>query len=244
MPTSLRHTRVRLTRGFTLIELLVVIAIIAILAAILFPVFARARENARKASCMSNLKQIGLGYLQYAQDYDERQLPVRAGGNPSPHFAWHEIIQPYVKSTQLLRCPSSTATALSYTYNLASGKNGGESMAAITLPAQAVIYADARGTNDATQSLYFFVNPGDMGGRWARNLDPNSTDDTIGNIQADRHMEGCNYTFADGHVKWMKSIGTMPNATGAPNPQPAVPRLNIDYINFNEGTLGTDTAWS
>jgi prepilin-type N-terminal cleavage/methylation domain-containing protein len=70
-----------LRRGFTLIELLVVIAIIAILAAILFPVFARARENARRASCSSNMKQIGLGFLQYTQDYDERMPSVADGSN-------------------------------------------------------------------------------------------------------------------------------------------------------------------
>src|SRR5437763_14432141 len=80
--------------GFTLIELLVVIAIIAILAAILFPVFARARENARRASCQSNQKQLGLGFLQYAQDYDER-LPF--------HQNWAPQIYPYVKSTQIYK---------------------------------------------------------------------------------------------------------------------------------------------
>src|SRR5205809_4233116 len=74
-PNFTRVVQERTRRAFTLIELLVVIAIIAILAAILFPVFSRARENARRASCQSNLKQIGLGFLQYAQDYDER-LPL------------------------------------------------------------------------------------------------------------------------------------------------------------------------
>ena len=85
--------------AFTLIELLVVIAIIAILAAILFPVFARARENARKLSCQSNLKQIGLGILQYTQDYDER-LPGRVNGSFEAN-SWKRVIYPYVKSTQL-----------------------------------------------------------------------------------------------------------------------------------------------
>src|SRR6187549_1872617 len=90
-------------KGFTLIELLVVIAIIAILAAILFPAFARARENARRASCQSNLKQIGLGIMQYTQDYDEK-YPYQATGGAGDCFAdtapinWARGIYPYVKS--------------------------------------------------------------------------------------------------------------------------------------------------
>jgi prepilin-type N-terminal cleavage/methylation domain-containing protein/prepilin-type processing-associated H-X9-DG protein len=96
--------------GFTLIELLVVIAIIAILASILFPVFGRARENARRSSCQSNLKQLGLGIMQYAQDYDER-YPGNGGWNlpTGENATWDLKIQPYVKSTQLLACPSDTA---------------------------------------------------------------------------------------------------------------------------------------
>jgi prepilin-type N-terminal cleavage/methylation domain-containing protein len=89
-------------KGFTLIELLVVIAIIAILAAILFPVFARARENARRASCLSNMKQVGLGVLQYAQDYDEK-LPFSYG----PQGIWADVTQPYVKSYQMFKCPTA-----------------------------------------------------------------------------------------------------------------------------------------
>jgi len=90
-------------RGFTLIELLVVIAIIAILAAILFPVFARARENARRSSCASNLKQIGLGIMQYVQDYDET-LPASTGAVVGT--TWRSSIYPYVKSEQIFICPS------------------------------------------------------------------------------------------------------------------------------------------
>src|ERR1700710_3138757 len=107
-------------KAFTLIELLVVIAIIAILASILFPVFARARENARRASCQSNLKQLGLGFMQYTQDYDETYPTSNNGHYP---WGWAGDIYPYVKSGQVYGCPSDPTTPaagyslLSYNYN-------------------------------------------------------------------------------------------------------------------------------
>jgi prepilin-type N-terminal cleavage/methylation domain-containing protein len=104
--------------AFTLIELLVVIAIIALLAAILFPVFSRARENARRTSCIGNMKQIGMGFMQYAQDYDER-YPTQASAAPAPYADfinqavtysnqnWIVSIYPYIKSWQVFKCPST-----------------------------------------------------------------------------------------------------------------------------------------
>src|SRR5258707_167673 len=87
-------------RGFTLIELLVVIAIIAIFAAILFPVFAQAREKARAASCTSNIKQVTLGLLMYIQDYDEMMCPCQIGSG-----TWDQLTAPYVKNVQVFACP-------------------------------------------------------------------------------------------------------------------------------------------
>src|SRR3712207_5043261 len=96
-------------RGFTLIELLVVIAIIAILAAILFPVFAQAREAARKSSCQSNLKQMATAVLMYKQDYDET-FPSQAWG-AARNDPWWWSIQPYTKNAGILKCPSSNSVA-------------------------------------------------------------------------------------------------------------------------------------
>src|SRR5947208_485029 len=121
--------------GFTLIELLVVIAIIAILAAILFPVFAQARDKARSAVCLSNLKQIGEGAMMYAQDYDERWLPpfkydVDASATRTGLRWWQDLIQPYVKNYTIVRCPSAN---WSYT-----GNRGPSSTTARDLPSPLV----------------------------------------------------------------------------------------------------------
>src|SRR3569833_2824505 len=111
----------RLRRAFTLIELLVVIAIIAILAAILFPVFAQARESARQSACLSNMKQIGNGLLMYLQDFDETFPPPDYGTAPPTSafsfatpggqqaFTWCDVLQPYVKNLPVFKCPSDAS---------------------------------------------------------------------------------------------------------------------------------------
>src|SRR5258706_7320512 len=114
----MQHSR----RAFTLIELLVVIAIIAILAAILFPVFAQAREKARATSCLSNLKQSGLAYAMYTQDYDET-TPLQKSNDPNGGY-WYNLIQPYVKNWGLMLCPdrSITTTKTGINYPPAEGR--------------------------------------------------------------------------------------------------------------------------
>ncbi|MGI4792454.1 MAG: prepilin-type N-terminal cleavage/methylation domain-containing protein [Janthinobacterium lividum] len=116
-----RTQKRRSSQGFTLIELLVVIAIIAILAAILFPVFQSVRESARRTACLSNLKQLGLGFMQYNQDWDEDTLNVDKGyiqGGPQGagyryEATWYILLDPYTKSSALMHCPDRTDSAAS-----------------------------------------------------------------------------------------------------------------------------------
>jgi prepilin-type N-terminal cleavage/methylation domain-containing protein/prepilin-type processing-associated H-X9-DG protein len=214
----------RAKKGFTLIELLVVIAIIAILAAILFPVFARARENARRASCQSNLKQIGLGLLQYTQDYDEKMTPLAIFDANEQRFTWPYLVQPYIKSTQLFQCPSDTnrgnmnsfwASGLntlgrnfhsSYVYNTDIAGTVGNSAAESAIQSGATTIAVFDG---GTQAGAVGTDPGiwlqkSSGAQFATlpNGDVNS-DDIYGGPHA-RHLETTNVLFADGHVKSLR----------------------------------------
>jgi prepilin-type N-terminal cleavage/methylation domain-containing protein/prepilin-type processing-associated H-X9-DG protein len=207
-------------RGFTLIELLVVIAIIAILAAILFPVFAQAREAARKSNCQSNLKQVGIGMFMYAQDYDEMLAPNRiteqtswnciccwGGGN---FDNWKTLIQPYIKNYGLFKCPSNpnkdqrdesrdVNNRQSYAINgalfpsLLGGQQGGTALAQLEYPAQTMFVLESwAGCSDL--------------GWWAPSWGMPCL-----------HNKKMTYLLGDGHVKNLSITQTKaPTRTAAP----------------------------
>jgi prepilin-type N-terminal cleavage/methylation domain-containing protein/prepilin-type processing-associated H-X9-DG protein len=207
-------TKKQRTKGFTLIELLVVIAIIAILASILFPVFARARENARRSSCQSNLKQIGLGAMQYAQDYDEKTVGQhQAEGTEVPYIDtwaasettnWIQAIFPYVKSRQIYVCPSEKKTGNSGYY--LNGMTSRQSLAAFNSVARTFQITELAGMANWARMYPNADNDSPC------NTTPGSCD--LGNdlapatatspLPADVHFDGGNVLYADGHVKWTK----------------------------------------
>ncbi|MEN6305016.1 MAG: DUF1559 domain-containing protein [Armatimonadia bacterium] len=176
-------------RGFTLIELLVVIAIIAILAAILFPVFAKARAKARQSSCLSNTRQIGIAILSYAEDYDEI-LPINYTANPT--ITWYQQLTPYMKNTQLLTCPEARTQSPGYGYQAwALGWGNGPrltSLGSVASPAQTVM------TGDIPSNAGYTLNA-----PWPVYTEAQRPDYCM----SLRHNGGGNAAFVDGHAKWL-----------------------------------------
>ncbi len=207
----------RRTGGFTLVELLVVIAVIALLAAILFPVFASAREKARQASCASNMKQMGLAVTMYLQDFDEC-IPLAATATASSFLNWHHLVDPYVRNKQVWVCPSSSLPVQNiygdldcqYGFNTLYLNRGidlndvyslnnapGVSIAAVAEPTRTVMMADTRGIDgklpDNHLSTYI--------------LPPSQPDADYWGRPDNRHMEGAELEFLDGHIKWYRPGG-------------------------------------
>ena len=211
-------------RGFTLIELLVVIAIIAILAAILFPVFARAREQARKSTCMSNLKQLATGVTMYVQDYDEKfplnspgTFPARNASFPANANFWASEIQPYIKNWKVFNCPSSPVQS-DYSAASTQGQDGyafhqkllgsvsmyGRSMslAELRYPADLYMIADCKHwLFDSSFQAHLIAYA---------NLCSAYCTPTAQTESNTRHGGAC-MAFADGHVKFQKTMEVIAN---------------------------------
>ena len=190
-------------RGFTLIELLVVIAIIAILAAILFPVFAKAREKARQTSCLSNLKQIALAHLQYVQDYDERFL---YGWNPvcACSSTWEGFLVPYIRNEQIFECPSGPGwTSWSSSGNYAWMYDSMRNVKLATLGRRGDVAAYYLCFDSYVSYTTADGNDGNStSNEWTDNLYSLGASRTDA-YRAFRHNDGANVAFVDGHAKWI-----------------------------------------
>jgi len=216
----------RSQKGFTLIELLVVIAIIAILAAILFPVFAKAREKARQASCQSNQKQMGLALRMYGSDFDERNVPVAQPrtGLPGNGYWWMVLIDPYMKNLGILQCPSYRCSYNGIGQWTGAGYCGDTPGGTSTCdqPPRAR-FVGGYGINCGGAG----VGPGD-----AKDSQIPAPAETVhvaesscivarhsqqgwpGSVSCRGmpfHNEGRNLLFVDGHVKWHRATGTFAN---------------------------------
>jgi prepilin-type N-terminal cleavage/methylation domain-containing protein/prepilin-type processing-associated H-X9-DG protein len=221
-------------KAFTLIEILVVVAIISILAAILFPVFARARENARRSSCMSNLKQMGIAMMMYVQDYDETYPRSRyavtgaantAGASPdgaiwvSGFIYWPQILYPYHRNRQIFKCPSANVYDDVYPANGHYGANvlliQTDSSPAVTLASVQSAATTYAIMDYGTITAWYYgayassgnvtYLPGMGQAGGACSTISSSLTKNIDDCQNGRHFGGVNVAFADGHAKWLKS---------------------------------------
>lgn len=203
-------------RAFTLIELLVVIAIIAILAAILFPVFAQAREKARATACLSNMKQLGTASMMYLQDYDEvlcLQYYVNPDGTLPPQpgplaGSFDTVLLPYIKNEGIFACPSDGIARpagrikRSYSWNRGpyadTGVSSGIALAAIPAPASLFHFGERPKAGN-----YLYLRDQNV-----MNVPANQVDGLPAGT-APLHSQGWNYTFVDGHAKWYRPEATL-----------------------------------
>ncbi len=205
--------------GFTLIELLVVIAIIAILAAILFPVFARAREKARQTSCLSNIKELSLGCLMYAQDYDEIMVSSAIWYTPYNGTTgllnwWEGMTYPYTKNSQISLCPSGSHFWMWYPdtsiapwyppltdYDVCDWVMG-QSMAKYKAPANTLLIMDATGQCEIWGAGATDLSAADQ--TWLEQNYGVTSGDNGPYVNTDAHNGGFNASFQDGHAKWLQ----------------------------------------
>ncbi len=194
----------RPARGFTLVEMLVVVAIIIVLAAILLPVYEVAAKRAESASCLSNMRNLGVAARIYADDNDEGIIPARVSGGPAGYYGigWGLLLQPYLRNEAVLICmsdPEPTVAAGTYGAKRSYGINyevamvGGYNNSALCL-------ADI---GDATEVILFFEIASSL-----RRLGTSYQDSGLSAVAA-RHRDGSNYTFVDGHAKWLRSEQTV-----------------------------------
>ncbi len=228
------------TRGFTLIELLVVIAIIAILAAILFPVFARARAKARQATCASNLKQLGTAMIMYAQDYDGSIAMWGYGGSDADDdvstgaYTWDTVLMPYMKNQQILICPDNPKRT-----------DTGERPRSYAMPRYVSGQSQDRPPAVSSTVLLFdkgWKGPGVWGDAAAENFFQTHGCTGYGLDKTMWHNGGKNFCFLDGHVKW-HSDGSGPFAYV--NPDSYCASVNSGYEDHGPGHCefpGTDSG--
>ena len=205
-------------RGFTAVELPIVLGAVALTAAFLGPVFSRSSDNARRAACQSNLKQIGLGIAQYVQDYDELYPrvsvhPVTTNVAPySRTYGWADALYPYLRSVQVYQCPSDKrppnrkgdAVKANFTDYWLNTHLSGVSMADISQYATTISLGDGNDGRDMTNARY---SKAALPTAWLRDA----------RSPARRHMDvGANYAFLDGHVKWLRTNEVM-NYAGRKN---------------------------